>query len=273
MTSSTAVSDFDALKARLKSTWMAGDYDLFSRYMEPGAREFHERIGVPSGASLLDVACGSGQLALIAARAGAKVTGVDIASNLIQKARERAAAEGLDARFEEGDAEALPFPDASFDFVASVVGAMFAPRPERAAREMARVCAPGGAIAMANWTRGGFIGRMFQTITKFIAPSGMPSPLLWGDEETVRERFGDTVSSIRFTRQFYLFDYPFPPAGVVGLFRNTYGPTNVAFATLNETDGERLRQELEALWSEANESRAGGTRVRAEYLEVIARRK
>jgi SAM-dependent methyltransferase len=125
----------------------------------------------------------------------------DIAPNLVERAQVRAKAEGLNARFMEGDAEALPFEDASFDVVTSLVGAMFAPRPELVARELLRVCSPGGTIAMGNWTREGFIGQMFKTFAKFIAPSGMPSPVLWGDETVVRERLGHGVSDLKMTRR------------------------------------------------------------------------
>jgi ubiquinone/menaquinone biosynthesis C-methylase UbiE len=162
----TAISsEFVNLKARLKKTWMAGDYDRFSRYMENGARDFYERLDAAPGAHFLDVACGSGQLALIAARDGLEVTGVDIARNLVERARQRAQAEGFPARFEEADAEALPFEDASFDIVASLVGAMFAPRPELVAQELLRVCSPGGTLAMVNWTPQGFIGQMFKAVS------------------------------------------------------------------------------------------------------------
>ena len=176
--------------------WMAGDYDRFSRYLEDGAREFYERLHVSPGGRFLDVACGSGQLALMAAKDGLEVTGVDIAINLVERARARAKAEGLRARFEEADAEALPFDDASFDVVTSLIGAMFAPRPDLVAKELLRVCKPGGIIAMANWTPQGFVGQMFKTVSKFIAPSGMPSPVLWGDETTVRERLGKGLSEL-----------------------------------------------------------------------------
>src|SRR5215470_14433099 len=148
MSITTAVPEIDGLKTRLKETWMAGDYDRFSRYMEQGARIFYEQLDIPAGCQLLDVACGSGQVALWAARDGVKATGVDIAPNLVQRAQARARAEGLHARFMEGDAEALPFEDATFDVVTSLVGAMFAPRPELVARELLRVCSPGGTIAM-----------------------------------------------------------------------------------------------------------------------------
>ena len=265
-----ATADIDALKTRLKATWMAGNYDYFSRFMESSAVEFLDRLGVEAGASLLDVACGSGQLALIAARRGIRVTGIDIATNSILAARGRAASEELDARFDEGDAEDLPYADASFDVVASIYGAMFAPRPEQVAAEMLRVCRPGGTIAMANWTKEGFIGKMFKIFARFIAPPGMPSPVLWGDESVVRERFGAGVSNLRLTRVSYRFDYPFEPAGVVEFFREYYGPSTRAFAALGEAEAAALRKELTDLWSSHNEANDGSrTIVDAEYLEVV----
>jgi len=267
---STSTLEIDSLKARLKETWMAGDYDRFSRYMEQGARIFYEQLDIPSGCELLDVACGSGQVALWAARDGVRVTGVDIAPNLVERAQARARAEGLSARFMEGDAEALPFEDATFDVVTSLVGAMFAPRPELVARELLRVCSPGGTIAMGNWTPEGFVGQMFKTFANFIAPSGMPTPLLWGDEKVVRERLGSGVSELKMTRRHYSFTYPFPPSDVVQLFRQYYGPTNRAFASLDEASGKSLRDELEGLWSEHNRGGDELTVVAAEYLEVVA---
>jgi SAM-dependent methyltransferase len=264
-----AVGEMDRLKTRLKEIWTAGDYDRFSRYMEGSAREFYERLDIAPDSQLLDVACGSGQLALMAAKDGMEVTGVDIASTLVERARARAQAEGLKVRFEEADAEALPFHDSSFDVVVSLIGAMFAPRPDHVAKELLRVCAPGGTIAMVNWTPQGFIGQMFKAISKFIAPSGMPSPVLWGDEPTVRERLGHGLSQLDLTRRHYLFSYPFPPTEVVEFFRRYYGPINRAFASLHDEGQARLRQELETLWAAHNRSGANCTTVFGEYLEVI----
>ena len=193
MTSATADTALDILKTRLKATWMDGNYDYFSRFMASSAPQFLDPLALSPGATLLDVACGSGQVALVAAERGLKVTGVDIATNLVLAARGRAAAAGLDVRFDEGDAEALPYPDATFDVVASLFGAMFAPRPERVAAELLRVCRPGGIIAMGNWTKEGFVGAMFKTFARFLMPPNMPSPVLWGDEAVVRERFGAGV--------------------------------------------------------------------------------
>jgi SAM-dependent methyltransferase len=268
----TIGSDIQSLKTRLQKTWMAGDYDRFSRYMEDGARQFYERLDIPPGARVLDVGCGSGQLALMAARDGFNTTGVDIAENLIASARDRASAEQLRARFEVGDAEALPFPDGSFDVVVSLIGAMFAPRPELVAQELLRVCAPGGTIAMANWTAAGFVGQMFKAIARFIAPANMPSPLLWGDEATVRQRLGSGVSQLNLTRRMHTFNYPFPPAEVVDVFRLYYGPANLAFSSLDSAGRKALHEELESLWSEHNRAKGSITIVDAEYLEVVATR-
>jgi ubiquinone/menaquinone biosynthesis C-methylase UbiE len=268
MTSAT-IGEMDSIKARLKSIWTAGDYDRFSRFMEGSARDFYERLNIAPGCKLLDIACGSGQLALMAAKDGIEVTGVDIAGNLVERARARAQAEGLNAIFREADAELLPFEDASFDVVVTLIGAMFAPQPQLVAQELLRVCAPGGTIAMANWTPQGFVGQMFKAVSKFIAPSGMPAPVLWGDETTVHERLGHGISELNLTRRQYLFDYPFPPSEVVEFFRLHYGPTNRAFASLNVEAQAQLRQELETLWVAHNRGGADSTIVFAEYLEVV----
>jgi SAM-dependent methyltransferase len=265
-----AAKDFDELKNRLKTTWMTGDYDVFSRFMEKDAEEFFRRLGVTPGTKLLDVGCGAGQVALIAARAGAQVTGCDIATNWLERARARAAAEGLNVTFEEGDAGSLPYQDAQFDTVISLIAAMFAPRPELVAAELTRVCRPGGVIAMANWTSGGFVGQMFKTISKHIAPSGMPSPVLWGDEDIVRDRLRDGIAELKLTRRMYHFDYPFPPDEVVEFYRTNYGPMSRAFASLPSGGQEQMRGELVELWSANNQAGSGATKVDAEYLEVIA---
>ena len=255
------------LKTRLHATWTTGDYETFARYMEPGALAFYERLGVEPGARLLDVGCGAGQLALIAARTGAVVTGCDIAENWIERARGRAFDEGLSAVFDVADAEALPYRDGEFDVVASMIGAMFAPQPELVAAEMKRVCRGGGTIAMANWTAEGFIGQMFKAIAKYIAPPGMPSPVLWGDERVVRERMRDGILALTCTKRMYAFVYPFPPADVVEFFRKHYGPMARAFEAAGASG---LRDELVALWSVANTGLNGTTHVEAEYLEVVA---
>ena len=262
----------EQLKSRLKTTWMAGDYDLFSRFMQKGAEEFFRRLSIRPGTRVLDVGCGAGQLALIAAKAGAHVTGCDIATNWLERARIRAAAEGLRVTFEEGDAEALPYADAQFEVVTSLLGAMFAPRPEIVAAELTRVCRPGGMIAMGNWTPGGFVGQMFKATGRYIAPSGMPSPVLWGDEAVVRNRMRDGIADLKFELRVYRLGYPFPPSAVVEFYRNYYGPMARAFASLDTSAQNELHAELVRLWSAHNKATDGTTRVDAEYLEVIATR-
>ena len=263
--------EMEALKARLKATWMSGDYGHFATYLEAGAMEFLSRIRIEPGTRVLDVACGAGQIAIPMSRAGVKVTGVDIATNLIEQARTRAQAENLDARFEEGDAEMLPYDDSSFDIVVSLIGAMFAPRPELVAAELKRVCRPGGKIIMGNWTPTGFVGQMFKVHGKHVPPPAlMAPPVKWGDEETVRERFADGISHLRVSQHLYPFRYPFPPAEVVEFFRRYYGPTHKAFAALDAEKQAALRGDLEQLWIEHNTATDGTTLVEAEYLEVVA---
>jgi SAM-dependent methyltransferase len=265
--------EMEALKTRLKGTWMSGDYGHFATYLEPGALEFLSRIHVEPGARVLDVACGAGQTAIPISRAGAKVTGVDIATNLIEQARARAQAENLDARFEEGDAEMLPYEDGSFDIVLSLIGAMFAPRPELVAAELKRVCRPGGKIIMGNWTPTGFVGQMFKIHGKHVSPPAiMPPPVKWGDEENIRERFNDGISHLKLRRFLYPFRYPFPPSEVVEFFRMYYGPTYKAFAALDDLFEKQsaLRADLEQLWTEHNTATDGTTSIESEYLEVVA---
>src|SRR5215211_1233047 len=261
--------EMEALKTRLKATWMSGDYGHFAKYLETGALEFLSRIKIEPGARILDVACGAGQTAIPMSRAGAKVTGIDIATNLIEQARARAQAENLDARFDEGDAEMLPYQDGSFDIVVSLIGAMFAPRPERVSAELKRVCRPGGKIIIGNWTPTGFVGQMFKLHGKHVPPPAvMPSPVKWGDEENVRERFNNGISHLRLSRRLYPFRYPFPPAEVVEFFRTYYGPSHKAFAALDALYEKQsaLREDLEQLWTEHNMATDGTTAIEAEYL-------
>lgn len=263
----------DQLKQRMRGTWMAGDFGQIARYLEKGAEEFADRLNVLPGMRALDVACGTGNLAIPAARRGASVTGVDIAPNLVEQARQRAASEGLEAAFDEGDAEQLPYPDAHFDIVMTMFGAMFAPRPEQAASELARVCRRGGTVAMANWTPNGFVGKMFGVSSRYVPPpDGIPAPVLWGDEKIVRERLGAHLSGIETAHRKLIFDYPFPPRDVVQLFREYFGPTRVAFSKLDTAGQQAYAADLETLWSEHNEAGRGGTLIGAEYLEVIATR-
>lgn len=268
--SSGAISEVSALKTKLRETWIAGDFGQIAKYYASEAAGFVNRLGLQPGMKVLDVACGTGNTTLPAAKTGATVTGVDLAPNLVEQARENARAAGLDAKFEEGDVEALSYPDASFDAVITMFGAMFAPRPELVAAELKRVCRPGGFIAMANWTPGGFIGQMFKTTSAHLPPPpGMTSPVLWGVEETVRERFTEGISKVETQLQKVTWVFPFSPAEVVEHFRLYYGPTQKAFGALGEKQAV-LRKDLEQLWATHNQATDGTTRLEGEYLEVVA---
>jgi len=272
MESASQSPDMDALKAKLRATWISGDFEQIAKALSAEAEKFINDLGLKPGMKVLDVACGTGNLSLPAARLGATVTGVDIAPNLLEQAGAKAAAEGLDIKFDEGDAEALPYEDASFDAVVTMYGAMFAPRPDLVAAELKRVCKPGGFIAMANWTPGGFIGQMFKTTAAHVPPPpGMTSPVLWGKDDVVRERF-DGVSKVETKPRIVVFAFPFSPAEVVEHFRVYYGPANKAFSALDEEKQKALRSELENLWTQNNQATDGTTAVEAEYLEVVATR-
>ena len=265
--------ELEMLKTKLRATWTAGDFSQIAKAYTKGAEQFVDRLQLKPGVTVLDVACGSGNLAIPAARAGATVTGMDIAPAMVEQARENARREGLQAQFDEGDAEALEYADESFDVVATMFGAMFAPRPDVTSAELLRVCKRGGQLAMANWTPTGFIGRMFKATAAHVPlPPGMPSPVLWGVEEQVRERLGAGISSLQTNLRHVSFTFPLPPADVVEHFRNYYGPTQKAFGALDENGQATLRRDLEKLWADHNRMTDGTTDVECEYLEVIATR-
>jgi SAM-dependent methyltransferase len=260
-------------KEKMRAMWMAGDFGKIAEYSTQCAEAFVEALEIRPGMQVLYVACGTGNLAIPAARKGARVTGVDIAPNLLAQARARAEGEGLEIAFKEGDAEQLPFPDEHFEVVMSMFGAMFAPDPERVASELARVCRHGGRIAMANWTPDGFTGKMFRLSRRYVPPPvEIPAPTLWGDEAVARLRFRDHGVEIQATRRSILFDYPFSPREVVQFFREYYGPTKVAFSRLDAAQQDKYREDLERLWSEHNQANDGRTVVESEYLEVIGTR-
>jgi SAM-dependent methyltransferase len=251
--------------------WIAGDFGQIAKSIEHGAVEFVDRLSLKPGMKVLDVATGTGNLAIPAAKTGADVTGIDIAPNLIEQAIERAKAEGVEAKFEVGDAEALPYEDNTFDVVMTMFGAMFAPRPDVTASELIRVTKPGGLIAMANWTPEVFAGQMFKTNAKHVPPPpGMSSPVQWGSEDIVRERLSDRISDLKLTRRPIMFHYDFGPADVVEYFRTYFGPTQKAFESLDENGQAALRSDLEELWTSKNQSTDGKTDVESEYLEVLA---
>lgn len=266
-------TDDPALKDRLRATWAAGDYARIAEPLAASAEAFLDRLRVEPGERLLDIACGAGQIARPAARRGARATGVDIVEALVREGATRARQEGLDVRFEVGDAEALPFEDASFDHAISLIGAMFALNPDRVAAEMLRVTRPGGRIAMGNWTPEGFIGDFFRTVAAHVPPPPMPSPLLWGNEEVVRERFGDGVRDLVAEPTTYRFRYPMPPEAVVEHFRENFGPVVTAMGKLDAAGRAALEADLVALWRGANEADGEDeVIVHAGILEVRATR-
>ncbi len=257
------------LKAQHRALWESGDYGYFSRFLEGGAIEIVSRLDIAPGTRLLAVGCGAGQVAVAAAQAGARVTGIDIASNLIAQARCRAEAEQLDVRFVEGDVEALPCGDGAFDLVVSISGAMFAPRPERAAAEMLRACRAGGRVLMASWTPDGIFGRTFRVMATHAPPRpDVPSPFEWGDPAVARERFGARLEGFRATRRSHPLNFPFPPAATVAFLAEYFGPTRRAFAVAGAAGETALRADLEQLWTRHNRARDGCTSVSCEYLEV-----
>lgn len=264
-------SELEALKTKLRATWIAGDFGEIAKTYATGAEEFVRSLNLKPGMRVLDVACGTGNLALPAARLGAVVTGVDIAPNLIEQARENAKREGLTVQFDVGDAESLPYEDASFDAVITMFGAMFTPRPELTAAELKRVVRPGGFIAMANWTPTGFVGQMFKIVGSHVAPpASMPSPLQWGSEEVVRERLGEGISDLQTSRESVNFTLPAGPAHAVETFLVYYGPTNKAFNALDENGQNAFRKDLEQHWTKYNRATDGTTDVPSEYLKVVA---
>ncbi|MFN0119667.1 MAG: class I SAM-dependent methyltransferase [Blastocatellia bacterium] len=264
----TSTSEWTTLKNRMKAIWMSGDYSKIARIIEPGAEAFIERLCLRPGTRVLDVACGTGNICFPAARAGAMVTGLDIAPNLLATARKRARAAGARIQFDEGDVEQMPYPDATFDVVVSMFGAMFAPQPQITAAELLRVCRPGGLVAMANWTPAGFIGQMFRITAMHVPPPPIPSTLLWGDEATVRARFAN-AAGLRMRRQTISFPLSLTPGKTVEYFRAWYGPTLRSFAALDPDGQAALRRDLTQLWTEHNQATDGTTHVDSEYLEVI----
>ena len=217
-----------------------------------------------------------GERGAAAGASRAVVTGVDIAPNLLEQARAVAAEEGLAVAFDEGDAEQLPYADAAFDAVVTMFGAMFAPRPEVVAAELARVLRPGGLLAMANWTPASFSGRMFAVGGRHVPPPpGVVAPVLWGEEATVRERLAAGFHEVDTERVAVDFDLPMDAAGTVGFFREYFGPMKVAFERLDAAGQTAMQTELERLWAGANvaDDPVGHTLVRNEYLLVTGRRR
>jgi SAM-dependent methyltransferase len=274
MSDAAAPPDFEAVKAKQKTAWSSGDYGIIANRVAIVSEVLCDRADIVAGSRALDVAGGTGNTAMAAARCGADVSSLDYVPELLARGREIADA----ARFDNidwvvGDAENLPFADASFDAVISALGVMFAPNHERAASELVRVCRPGGTIAIASWTPDGFIGQMFRTIGKHVPPpSGVKPPPLWGSEEHVHALLGDGVDDMRAEKHTMSQRFR-SPQEFVNLFRNFYGPTLKAFEALDDAGKESLEGELLELAREFDRRKDGGAiAIESDYLVAIATR-
>lgn len=269
MTDAIAAPDLAAIKQRQQATWASGDYHMIGTQILIVSELLVETLDVHSIERVLDVATGSGNAALAAARRGCTVVGLDYVPALLERARRRAAAEGLDAEFVEGDAEALPFDDGSFDVVSSVFGAMFAPNQEQTAKELARVCCPGGRIGLVAHTPEGFIGQLFKTNARHVPPpAGLRSPVQWGTEERLYELFGDAIDDMHAEKRHYVFRYRSPEA-YLDYWRRYYGPTMKAFEAVGEAGRAALEADLLALIARFNRADDGTMVVPSEYLEAV----
>jgi SAM-dependent methyltransferase len=269
----TAAPDLVAITGRQRATWASGDYAAVAARIALISERLADAADLRSGSRVLDVAGGGGNTALAAARSGCAVVSLDYVPSLQERGRARAAAEGLAVEFVEGDAQALPFLDASFDAVVSGVGVMFAPDQPRAAAELVRVCQPGGTIALANWTPEGFIGGLLRTVGAHVPPpAGLASPLAWGTEDGVRALLGDGVRDVRAERREFVFRFD-SPEHFTDFFRENYGPTHVAFGTLDAAGQAALAADLTALVRRFDRNGGDGpVAIPSEYLEVVATR-
>ena len=274
MTTSTTVDpaptpDLAASKTRQQATWSSGDYHMIGTQIQIVSELLIEALDVHSTERVLDVATGSGNAALAAARRGCDVTGVDYVPALLERARRRADAEGLPVEFVEGDAEALPFPDASFDVVSSVFGSMFAPDQEKTASELARVVKPGGRIGIVAHTPDGFIGNLIKVIAKHAPPpAGLRSPIQWGTEARLRELFDGAIADLKAEKRFYTFRDR-SPEHYIEYWRTFYGPTLKAFEAVGESGREALEADMLELIGRFNAADDGTMVVPSEYLEVV----
>jgi ubiquinone/menaquinone biosynthesis C-methylase UbiE len=269
---SRAPIDAEALKARQRAAWSSGDYAIVGTTLQIVGEELCEALDVRPGHKVLDVAAGNGNVALAAARRWCDVVATDYVPALLERARERAAAERLEIAFREADAEALPFADESFDVVVSTFGVMFTPNQERAAAELVRVCKRGGSIGLANWTPDGFIGQMFTTIGKHAPPpAGAKSPALWGTRARIAELFAPHVTSIKSAPRNFVFRYR-SPQHWLDVFRTYYGPVLKTFAALEPAARPALERDLLSLIERFNRSGDRSMVVPGEYLEIVITR-
>jgi SAM-dependent methyltransferase len=265
-----AQPDYAAIKGRQQQTWDSGDYHVIASLIVPVSERLCDAIDLRAGERVLDVATGSGNTAIAAARRLCEVTGVDYVPDLLERGRVRAAAEGFYISFVEGDAEALPAADAAYDVVLSTFGTMFAPNQEQAAGELLRACRSGGRIGLANWTPDGWIGEMFRIVSRHVPPpAGLRPPTRWGTEEGLQELLGDGITTLRAERQAFVWRFA-SAQGYLDLFRTYYGPVHKAFGALDATGQEALARDLIDGVERYNRSTDGTLVVPADYLEGVA---
>lgn len=270
MTDPPAASDLSAAKSRQQQAWASGDYAVFGTALAIMGELLCEAADLRPGERVLDVATGSGNAALAAARRYCEVTGTDYVPALLEKGRQRTAVEGLEVDFREGDAEELPFPNSSFDVVLSSVGAMFAPDQERVAAELVRVCRPGGRICMANWVPGSFAGELGSLFGSYLPKvPGLLPPTLWGTEERLQELLGEDTRSIRLAPRTFTFRYP-SVEYYLEVLREYLGPTRQTFRTLGPEERESLTRDVLDLVRRFNRSGDETMIVPSEYVEVVA---
>jgi SAM-dependent methyltransferase len=266
---------FERLREASKWMWSLGDYGELARFLQPHAEALAVAAAIRPGMEVLDVAAGNGNFAIAAAQRGARVTASDLTPKMIELGRGRTTAEGFDIDWREADAEQLPFADDHYDVVASVFGAMFAPRPERVAAELFRVVKPGGLVAMANYANSGFLGNFAALLVKYsLTPPGgaeLPSPFKWGDPQEVRRRFDGKVSSLRLETRTVRFAFPSVEAGFE--FWERTNPPLMALKQMLPTERyEALRTESAGLMRNMNVATDDSLALDSEYLSVIALR-
>lgn len=265
--------DLEALKRRQQSAWSAGDFGIIGTKIMMVSELLCEAADVRAGEKVLDVACGHGNSAIAAARRSALATGIDYVPALLDRARERAAAERLEVEWREGDAERLPFEDGAFDVVLSTFGVMFAPDQARAAAELARACRPGGRIGLSCWTPESAVGEMFRVVARHAPPpAGAPSPLRWGTERGLAELLGPAVEDLRVERRSVTQRFA-SPAHWIEVFRTWFGPVRTAFGALDAEGQAALASDLEAWLVRSDRSGGGSLVMPCEYLEVVAARR
>jgi SAM-dependent methyltransferase len=265
--------DLAAVKARQQAAWSTGNYAVVGTTLQIVGENLCEALDLHAGARVLDVAAGNGNATLAAARRWCEVTSTDYVPSLLESGRARAQADGYNIRFQEADAENLPFPDASFDVVMSTFGVMFTPNQDQAAAELVRVCKPGGRIGLANWTPTSFIGQLFKTIGRYIPPApGVKSPGLWGTPARLEELFGATAREIQTTSREFTFRYH-SPGHWIDVFRTYYGPLNKTFAALDADKQAAFTADLLALMAGGNRSGDATLVLPSEYLEVVITRR